>query len=488
MKVDPTVGWEPVVNELRAGFGPAYEIDRPDSRGASVETMVRSFQLGLNLGSAVALLVGVFLVYNTVSISVLQRRREIGTLRALGTTKRDIRALFAIEAMVLGLIGSALGIPFGLVVGRGAISWVSDTVSQLYVQVNAQDVQLGTSEMALGAALGILGSVFAALRPAVIASGVQPVEALRRDVAVGAGAVNVRSWPTYLGVALFVLAGPATLIPPPVENLPVGGYISIFFILMGATLLSPLLLRRLNTPLAAPGLHGAEIVNLHAGAMTAGKLGTLGTALFLPIRSLCERISLRDDAVLAAFDEALQTKHPFTPIGGNDAHANIQVFGPLGGTIADYREVFLTLSTHVLAERLDERSIVEAFAAGRTYVSFDVFGEGTGFDFRAVDALGVHCPGSSVPLGPELSMQATVPDEAHIRLLRDGRVVGEVHGRSARWAATEAGVHRVEVWRDGDVPWLFSSSIAVVPPGDATSTPAGQDRAAESANAATQRD
>ena len=243
-----------------------------------------------------------------------------------------------------------------------------------------------------------------------------------------------------------------------------------------------------RAPLAAPGLHGAEIVNLHAGAMTAGKLGTLGTALFLPIRSLCERISLRDDAVLAAFDEALQTKHPFTPIGGNDAHANIQVFGPLGGTIADYREVFLTLSTHVLAERLDERSIVEAFAAGRTYVSFDVFGEGTGFDFRAVDALGVHCPGSSVPLGPELSMQATVPDEAHIRLLRDGRVVGEVHGRSARWAATEAGVHRVEVWRDGDVPWLFSSSIAVVPPGDATPTPAGQDRAAESANAATQRD
>jgi putative ABC transport system permease protein len=76
--------------------------------------MVRSFQLGLNLGSAVALLVGVFLVYNTVSISVLQRRREIGTLRALGTTKRDIRALFAIEAMLLGLIGSALGIPFGL--------------------------------------------------------------------------------------------------------------------------------------------------------------------------------------------------------------------------------------------------------------------------------------------------------------------------------------------------------------------------------------
>ncbi|MBL8919705.1 MAG: FtsX-like permease family protein [Myxococcaceae bacterium] len=253
VKVDPAVGWEPVVTDLRARLDKGYEIDRPDSRGASVETMVRSFQLGLNLGSAVALLVGVFLVYNTVSISVLQRRREIGTLRALGTTKQDIRLLFAIEAAALGAVGSVIGIPFGLVVGRGAISWVSDTVSQLYVKVNAQDVQLGAFEMAVGAALGVVGSIFAALRPAVVASGVQPVEALRRDVAVGAGAVQVRSWPTYLGLALFALAWPATFIEPPRENMPVGGYICIFFILMGATLLSPILLRHLNGPLAGPG-------------------------------------------------------------------------------------------------------------------------------------------------------------------------------------------------------------------------------------------
>jgi len=301
VKVDPTVGWEPVVNELRAGFGPTYEIDRPDSRGASVETMVRSFQLGLNLGSAVALLVGVFLVYNTVSISVLQRRREIGTLRALGTTKRDIRALFAIEAMLLGIIGSAIGIPFGLIVGRGAISWVSDTVSQLYVQVNAQDVQLGTSEMALGAALGILGSIFAALRPAVVASGVQPVEALRRDVAVGAGAVNVRSWPTYLGVALFVLAGPATLIPPPVENLPVGGYISIFFILMGATLLSPLLLRYLNTPLAGPG----QAIWGFSGRLAADNFARAPVRTAVPVSALSVGVAM--SITVASFIGSFQT-------------------------------------------------------------------------------------------------------------------------------------------------------------------------------------
>ncbi len=253
VKVDPQVGWEAVVTSLRAALGPTYEIDRPDSRGASVETMVRSFQLGLNLGSGVALLVGIFLVYNTVSISVLQRRREIGTLRALGTTRRDIRVLFALEAMGLGVLGSAIGIPFGLLVGRAAISWVAQTVSTLYVRINAQDVQLGAVEVVTGLSLGILGSLFAALRPAFIASGVQPVEALRRDVAVGAGAVQVRSWPTYAGLTLLLAAWPMTLIPPPIENFPIGGYLCIFFILMGATLLSPLVLRHLNTPYAGPG-------------------------------------------------------------------------------------------------------------------------------------------------------------------------------------------------------------------------------------------
>lgn len=305
VKIDPTLGWEPVVAQLRDTFGPAYEIDRPDSRGASVETMVRSFQLGLNLGSAVALLVGVFLVYNTVSISVLQRRREIGTLRALGTTKRDIRTLFALEAVVLGSIGSALGVPFGLVVGRGAISWVSDTVSQLYVRVNAQDVQLGEFEVAVGVALGIFGSLFAALRPAVIASGVQPVEALRRDVAVGAGAVVVRSWPTYLGVALLVLAGPVTQIPPPVENLPVGGYAGIFFILMGATLLSPLLLRRLNVVLAGPG----QLVFGFPGRLAADNFARAPVRTSVPVSALSVGVamSITVAAFIGSFQESAES-------------------------------------------------------------------------------------------------------------------------------------------------------------------------------------
>ncbi|MGA9525215.1 MAG: FtsX-like permease family protein, partial [Myxococcaceae bacterium] len=164
--VDPAVELEEMKARLAAVVGPSFEIERPSRRGGSVEKMVRSFQLGLNLASAVALLVGVFLVYNTISIGVLQRRREIGTLRAIGATRVTLRALFTLEALVLGSIGTAIGVPLGVLLARLAIDQVSGAVSALYVQLNAGEVTVGTTELLLGASFGLAGSAFAALRPA----------------------------------------------------------------------------------------------------------------------------------------------------------------------------------------------------------------------------------------------------------------------------------------------------------------------------------
>lgn len=212
-----------------------------------------------------------------------------------------------------------------------------------------------------------------------------------------------------------------------------------------------------------PGLDGAEIVNLHAGAMTEGYLGTLGTVMFLPLRWLFERICIRDPRVFEAWDNHLQRQHPFTPVGGDDAHANVRVYGALGGTIGTYREVFLTLSTHVLAERLDEPSLMEAFRLGRTYVSFDVFGEGAGFDFRAEDAGVVNVGGATVTASSSLRIAVRPPQAGHIVLLRDGKQVQEVDGDSLVLVAPPPGIYRTEVSTSGGHPWLFSSTIRVVP-------------------------
>ena len=250
--VDPKVGVEAMKASLQKELGGAFEVERPSRRGGTVQKQVASFQMGLNLASAVALMVGVFLVYNTVSIGVIQRRREIGSLRALGATRGRVRWMFALEAVVMGTVGSALGLPLGVVIARAAIRFVSDTVASIYVQVNANDVQIGAWELGLGLLIGIVGSLFAALHPATLASQVQPVEALRRDFASGADVGSFKSWPVKLGFVFLALIYPATFIPVPSENLPIGGFLAIFLTIFGGSLISPLILRGLQRVFQRP--------------------------------------------------------------------------------------------------------------------------------------------------------------------------------------------------------------------------------------------
>ncbi|MCY2957724.1 MAG: hypothetical protein NT107_11885 [Planctomycetota bacterium] len=214
-----------------------------------------------------------------------------------------------------------------------------------------------------------------------------------------------------------------------------------------------------------PGANGLEIVNLHAGALGPNKLGTLLTGILLPLRFLFERISWRDDGIFRNWDAQLQKRHPFTPIGGNDAHASIRTLGPLGGTIGNYREVFLTMSTHVLAKERSEAAIVNAFALGRTYVAFDIFGEGAGFDFRALDTAGVHLPGDTVTQSPSLQLAVRTPQAGRIQLLRDGVILQEVTGDQLNLRSPQPGIYRIEVRTRHDSPWLFSSSIRVIADG-----------------------
>lgn len=208
-------------------------------------------------------------------------------------------------------------------------------------------------------------------------------------------------------------------------------------------------------------LTGAEVVNLHAGATTRGYGGSLATALFLPLRSLLQRICVRDDAIMTAWDRQLARSLPYAPVGGADAHANVQAFGPLGGTIGTYREVFATLSTHVLAERLDEASLVDALRAGRSYVSFDIFGEGTGFDFRGENGGEIVVGGGTIATGAATRLAITAPAAGRIRLFRDGQVAQERTGRELVVTAPAPGVYRVEVATLSGDPWLFSSAIRV---------------------------
>lgn len=131
-----------------------------------------------------------------------------------------------------------------------------------------------------------------------------------------------------------------------------------------------------------------------------------------------------------------------------------------------YYRAFRTVSTHVLAAKLDEPSIRAALKAGRAYVAHDWMGDATGFRFTAVaDGKQVAIQGDEVKRAEGLKLVARLPLPALVRLLRHGKEVSRVEGKTdVELAVTEAGAYRLEAWLELDGewrPWLFSNPIYV---------------------------
>ncbi len=99
--------------------------------------MLSAFHLNLTALSYIALLVGLFLVYNTISVAVLSRRGEIGVLRALGVTRARVRTLFLAEAATFAVAGCSLGVALGRLLADGAVALTATTVSALYIRTAA---------------------------------------------------------------------------------------------------------------------------------------------------------------------------------------------------------------------------------------------------------------------------------------------------------------------------------------------------------------
>lgn len=204
------------------------------------------------------------------------------------------------------------------------------------------------------------------------------------------------------------------------------------------------------------GIDGVEVHNLHAAARRASKWAAVFGALFTPLPMLFENLVKPDAKVLADWDG--MGRYPLPAIGGCDAHANIRMLGPLGWVLGNYREVFRVLSTHVLAERLDQDSIVAGIRRGRTYVVFDLWRDGSGFQFHATDGEAVFEMGDVAPT--TATLQVRTPVEAEIRILRAGQEVARHVGTAFSLEQPGPGIYRVEAYLEGE-PWILSSPLAL---------------------------
>jgi putative ABC transport system permease protein len=216
---------------------PGLQVERPSRRGEQVETMLRAFQFNLAALSYIALLVGLFLVYNTVAVSVIARREEIGMLRALGVTRRGVLAMFLGEAGALALVAAGLGAPAGWVLAQAAVRLTGATVNTLYVTASTDVPPLGWGHVALAFALGVGLSMIAALTPALEASRVTPLAAIRGSDRAEIRA-RVHRTPLVVGLVL-LLVGWALSFLPPVDGLPIYGFVSAAAIVFGIACLVP---------------------------------------------------------------------------------------------------------------------------------------------------------------------------------------------------------------------------------------------------------
>jgi putative ABC transport system permease protein len=152
-----------------------------DARTGTVKGMTAAFRTNLMAFSLLALFVGLFLIYNTMTFSVVQRRPLFGTLRCLGVTPREIFALVVSEALIVGLVGAALGLILGIVLGQSAVRMVTQTINDLYFVITVRSVGISASSLVKGALLGVVAAVAAAALPAREAASVPPRAALSRS-------------------------------------------------------------------------------------------------------------------------------------------------------------------------------------------------------------------------------------------------------------------------------------------------------------------
>ncbi len=124
---------------------------------------------------------GAFLIYNTIAVSVVRRRGEIGILRAIGLSRRGVMLIFLGEAAMLGIIGSLLGVVLGRLLAGAIVGMISDTVNALFTTSAPGAVELPVSSVLVALATGTTVAFVSALFPALEAARVAPAEAMRRD-------------------------------------------------------------------------------------------------------------------------------------------------------------------------------------------------------------------------------------------------------------------------------------------------------------------
>jgi putative ABC transport system permease protein len=264
---------------IRARMPVGVELVAVDDQTAATVALSASFELNLTAMSLLALLVGVFLIFNAMSFSIVQRRRLLGRLRAIGVSAAEIQRLILFEAIVLGLIGTLVGVVLGIALGSGLTRIVAATVSQLYYQVSVDALPVHMTSLAKAALLGVGGTLIASAWPAHTAAATPPLTTLSR----AAIEQDARKHLPYLSALGLLLAFGGLIVAMQLPGGTATGFAGLFLTLVGSALLMPAalhLFHRVGRHLPLSGVLRMAVRDLDRHL---SRLGTAAAALMIAL-------------------------------------------------------------------------------------------------------------------------------------------------------------------------------------------------------------
>src|SRR5271167_77111 len=237
LKVPETPNLEEWQQRIRAALPAGVEVRAQGTGTNENRRMLAAFRWNLRLLSYIALIVGAFLIYNTISVSVVRRRPETGIVRALGASRGAVLAAFIGEAAFFGLAGAALGLPVGRLMASGAVKLMAATVESLYVSSRPGAIELSAWSVVLALVIGVGVAIVSAYSPAREAALVSPVEAMARGRREYMTRVH-KSRDLWLALILGISAVVASRVPA-MEGKPMFGYLAAILLVVASALAIP---------------------------------------------------------------------------------------------------------------------------------------------------------------------------------------------------------------------------------------------------------
>ncbi len=366
-----------ILAALRKQLPPGVELQEAQSRTRENLDMTAAFTTNLKAMSLLALLVSTLLIYGAISFAVVQRRRIIGVLRALGATRAEVLSIVLSEAAVLGIVGAILGVLLGLAIGRELVALVSRTINDLYFVVAVNATTLPATSIVKAVLAGVGTALAAALLPALEAVRSTPQLGLRRS-ALEERAIDLAR---KLLIASALLAVAAGVIVVTSSRSLLAGFIALFLLLMSVAALTPAVLRSLARAAAATLGSASPIARLAFGDIAASlsRTGVAVAALGMAIAAMIG-VSIMVESFRESLREWLE----------RSMRADIYLTAPGAGSARPERRldpdlVRSLLSTRGIADYSMNRGVIVESTRGPIPVSALRLAEASYDTFQLVD-------------------------------------------------------------------------------------------------------